>query len=64
MLPVYCPYSIGDISSGSELLFLPFLLLRASKTVQIFILEFSKDGLADLGDEFTDGGLVNQPVKL
>ena len=30
----------------------------------IFVLEFSKDGSADLGDEFTDGDLVNQPMIL
>ena len=33
-------------------------------TVQLFILEFSKDGSADLGDEFADGGAANQPVVL
>ena len=32
--------------------------------VQIFILEFSKDGSADLGDKFADGGAANQPVVL
>ena len=30
----------------------------------MFDLEFSKDGSADLGDAFTDGGLANQPVIL
>ena len=32
--------------------------------MQIFILEFSKDGSADLGEEFADGGTANQPVIL
>ena len=31
---------------------------------QIFVLEFSKDVSADLGDEFADGGAANQPVIL
>ena len=30
----------------------------------IFVLEFSKDGSVDLGDETTDGHLANQPVIL
>ena len=33
-------------------------------TVHIFVLEFSKDGSPDLGDEFADGGAANQPVIL
>ena len=53
---------MGNISSGSELLLHPFRLLRASWAVQIFVLEFSKDGLADLGDKYADGGVANQPV--
>ena len=63
MLPVYCPYSMGDIPSGSKLLH-PFPLIRAIREVQIFILEFTKDESADLGDECADGGLANQPVIL
>ena len=31
---------------------------------QIFILEFSKDGSANLQDEFVDGGAANQPLIL
>ena len=31
---------------------------------EIFVLEFSKDGSADLRDEFVDGPLANQPVIL
>ena len=64
MLPVYCSYSMGNISSGSELLLHPLPLLRANRAEQIFILELSKDGSADLGDEFADGGSANQPVIL
>ena len=52
---------MGHIPSGSELLH-PFPLLRAIRAAQICILEFSKDGLADLGDEFADGAVANQPV--
>ena len=51
-----------DILSG--LLLYPFLRLRATRAVQTFVLEFSKDGSADLGDEFADGGTANQPVIL
>ena len=64
MLPVYGIYRVGEIPSASELLLQPFPLIRAIRTVQIFILEFSKDGWADLGDEFADGGRANQPVVL
>ena len=32
--------------------------------MQIFIMEFRKDGLADLGDKFADGGVANQHVIL
>ena len=64
MLPVYGTYSVGDISSGSELLLHNFLVIRAILAVQIFVLEFHKDGSADMGDQFTDGGLGNQPVIL
>ena len=63
MLPIYCTYRIGDISSGSELLNL-FPGFRFSRAVQTFVLEFSKDGSADLVNEFTDGGSANQPVVL
>ena len=61
MLPVCGTYSTGDIPSGSELLLHHFPFIRA---VQIFVLEFSKDGSADLGDEFEDGDTANQPVVL
>ena len=60
MLPVYGPYSMGDISSGSELLLHLFPLFRVSRAMQIF----SKDSLADQGGEYKDGGSVNQPVTL
>ena len=63
MLPIYGTYSMGDIPSGSELLH-SFPLIRATRVVQIFILEFSKDGSADLGDEFADDGAANQAVVL
>ena len=42
--------------------FQTFPLLRATRAVKIFVLEFSKDGSADLGDKFADGGAANQPV--
>ena len=64
MLPVYCPYNMEDIPSCFELLILPFPLIRAIRAALIFVLEFSKDGLADLGDEFADGGAAKQPVIL
>ena len=64
MLPVYGIYSVGYIPSGSEILFHPFPFIRAIRAVQVFILEFSKDGLADLGDKFADGGAANQPAIL
>ena len=65
MLPIYGTYSIGDISSGSELILHPFPVIRVIRAVQIFInSEFSKEGLADLEDEFADGGMANQPVVL
>ena len=63
MLPVYGTYSMGDIPSGSEILH-PFPFIRAIKAVQIFVLEFTKDDSADLGDEFADGGAANQLVVL
>ena len=50
MLPVYGTYSMGYIPSGSELLLHPFPLISAIRVVQIFVLEFGKDGSADLGD--------------
>ena len=55
---------MGDISSGSELLLHYVPLHRSRRAVQIFVLEFSKDGLPDLGDKVTDGGLANQPLIL
>ena len=63
MLPSCGTYSVGDIPSGSELLH-PFPLLRATRAVLIFVLEFSKDGLVDLRDKFADGGAAKQPVVL
>ena len=64
MLPVYGTYSVGYIPSGSELLFHPFPFIKAIRVVQVFVLEFSKDSLADLGDKFADGGAANQTVIL
>ena len=64
ILPVYGTYSIGDIPSGSELLLHPFPVIRAIRAVQIFFLEFSKDGSADMGDKFADGDTTNKPVVL
>ena len=64
MLPVCGTYSMGDIPSGSELLLHPFPFIWVIRAMQIFILEFSKGGSADLGDEFADGGAANQPVVL
>ena len=52
------PYSVGDIPSGFELLLHSFPLIRAIRAVHIFVLEFIKDGLADLGNEFADGGVA------
>ena len=53
---------MGDIPSGSELLLRPFLVSRAAQI--LLLLEFIKDGSADLRDKFTDGGSANQPVIL
>ena len=64
ILSVYGIYSMGDIPSGSQLLLHPFPFIRAIRAVQIFVLEFSKDGSADLGDKFSDGGVATQPVLL
>ena len=38
--------------------------IRAIRTVQIFVLELSKDGSAVLGEELADGGAANQAVAL
>ena len=54
----------GYISSGSVLHLNPLPFIRAIRAVQIFFLEFSKDGSADLGDEFADDGAANQRVIL
>ena len=62
MLPI-SPDSVGDIPPGHELLH-PFPLIKATRAVQIFVLKFRRDGLADLGDEFADGGVANQPAIL
>ena len=66
MHPVYCPYSMGYIQSGSKLLLHPFPLFKAIRAAQILVPEFSKGGSADFGDEFADGGVhvANQPVIL
>ena len=32
--------------------------------MQVFVLELRKDGSADLGDEFADGGATNEPLIL
>ena len=61
MLPVCGTCSIP---SGSELLLHPFPVIGAIRAVKIFVLEFHKDGSADLGDQFADGGAANQPVIL
>ena len=52
---------MGNIPSDSEFLHL-IPLFVVSRVVQIFVPEFSKDSSTDLGDEFTDGSLANQPV--
>ena len=51
--------NIGNIPSGSEHLLHPFPQIRAIRAAQIFILEFSKDGLAELGDKFPESGFAN-----
>ena len=58
------PTAWGTITPDSELLFYLFPAFRVSRAAQIFVLGFSNDILADLGDAFTDGGLANQPVIL
>ena len=62
--PSMVPRALGDVPYGSELLLYHFSLIKASRTAQIFVLKFSKDGSADPGDEFTDGGSANQRVIL
>ena len=61
MFPVYCPKSVRDIPSGSKLL---LDLFPVSKVGTSILLEFSKDGLADIGDKFPYGDSANQPVIL
>ena len=65
---VICCLSIAPTAWGTFHLVLnflhPFPLIRAIRAVQIFILEFSKDGSADLGDEYAADGAANQPVVL
>ena len=58
------PHGHGNIPSDSQLLLHLFLVFRVSRAGQILFLEFSKDGLADNGDKFADGGSVKQPVIL
>ena len=62
MLPVHGTYSMEDILSGSELLPHPFPFIKSIRAMQVFVLEFSRDGSADLGDEFADGDAANQPT--
>ena len=64
MLPIYGPHSMGDIPPGSELLLYPFPAIRAIRAVQVFVFEFSKDGFADLGYKYADGGAAILPVLL
>ena len=64
MLSIYCPDSVEDIPPGSGHLLPTFSLIRAIRAACIFVLEFSKDSLADLGDKFSDGASANQPVIL
>ena len=61
MLPFYGSHSVGDIPCVSKLLH-TFPFIRAIRAVQIFVLEFRKDGSADLEDKFADGGVVNLHV--
>ena len=63
-----CFLSLAPTAWGTFILVLkffpmaqPFPFIRAIGTVQIFLLEFSKDGSADLGD---DGCAAYQPVVL
>ena len=55
---------MGDIPSGSEHLLHPFPFIRDTRAVQISVLEFYKDGSAELRDKFADGGVANQTVVL
>ena len=55
---------MGDIPADSKLLLHFFPVYKVSSAAQIFVLEFSKDDSADLGNEFTGGGSANQPVIL
>ena len=64
MLPIYCCYIVGNVPSGFKLLFHPFPLIRTSRAGKIFVLEFSKDGSADLEDKFAVIGVASQPVIL
>ena len=54
---------MGDIPSDFKLLHL-IPVFRVSRAVQIFVLEFIKDGLADVEYAFTDGGAASQPIIL
>ena len=62
MLPVYGTYSMGYTPFGFELFLHPLPFIRAIRAVQLFVLEFSKDGSANLLQGFADGGAANQPV--
>ena len=58
LLPLQC----GEHSMGSKLFLHPFPLIRAIWAASIFILERMAE--QDLGAEFADGGVANQPVIL
>ena len=64
MLPVSDTYSMVNIPSVSELFLQTLPIVRAIKPEQLFVLEFSKDGLGDLGDEFEDSGAANQQMVM
>ena len=41
-----------------------FPVFRVNRTCQIFVLDFRNEDTTDIRDEFTYGGLANQPVIL
>ena len=57
MFPVYSAYSMGNIPSGSELLFHLFPVFRS-------VCKLIQQGWHGLREVLTDGGLTNQPVIL
>ena len=64
ILPIYCPKSVGDIPSISELFLDLFSVFRSGNSGQALFLKFSKDKEAGNRDEFTNGSLANQPAIL